>query len=406
MLNKEEETSLAFEKETLTNLNAGETIELNVRITKNKKYGFAQTTNLSKWRECVDAAVKLMKVNEPLTVNPELSGSKLIREFDAGARLISIQNEELINKAFEIMRGAKDVDKELLVSEIDMAVCNFKVRFANSIGCDGYYESGIINAHASCVLKGAIGYDISASKKDDIDFYELGKSAGKLCIKSQNPKKIESQKTDVTIDYLGMVELLDLLSKSLFASNVLENKSVFKNKVGKEVLSPKISIIDDATLLHGIESQPFDAEGTCSKRNELIINGMLKGFLHDKYTAKQMGVESTGNCASMAIRPSIKYTNLIVKEGNASEDELFDDCIYAYNLMGSHMANPVSGDFALNLLNAFEIKNGKWAPIRDAMLTGNLFELFKNVKAVGKKAKMRSGIATPLIKFSNVQVVA
>ncbi len=405
-ITKEEETEVIFENESLKNLNAGENYGLSVRVAKNKRFGYAQTTDLSKWRECVDSAVKLMKVNEPLLVKPRLSRTRLARGFNAGFELKEVSDDELINNALLIIKGAKEVSEKILVSSAGISINSIETRFINSVGSDASYTKRLINSEVQCVSGRSSGFDCRTSRRLNIDFKSLGDSAAKLCIKSINPNKVSSQKADLTIDYLGLIQLLDLLSNSLLASNVLENKSVFKGRVGECILSSKVSITDDATLALGIASQPFDAEGTNSKRAELITNGVLNGFLHDNYTAKRMRTNSTGNCAGLATRPSVSYNNLIIKEGRASDEELLNDCFYTHSLMGAHMANQVSGDFALNLLNAFRIENDEWIPIRDAMVSGNLFNLWNNVKAVGKELRMDSSIITPKVKFGNVQIVA
>lgn len=406
VINRESETEVSFENELFKNVSSGSTTILKVRITKNKKYGFAQTTNLVKWRECVDSAYKLMKVNEPLLNNPGLSSTDYSKGFKGSHELKLLSSEELIKNILLMIKGVKEVNRGLRAASASISVNTSNTSFMNSNGSNALYENCIISSGIQCIKGQASGYDYNASRSADINFVKMGIEAAKMCIKSLNPKKVKPQKADLTIDYWGIIELIDLLSKSFDASKVLEGKSMFKDKIGLEIINPKISITDDATLKKGIGAQPIDAEGTDSKSNELIINGVLKGFLHDNYTAKRMKTESTGNCATMALRPGINYNNLIIKNGTASNDEFVSDGFYTYNLMGSHMANPVSGDFALNLLNAFKISDGEWIPIRDAMISGNLFKLWKNVEAVGREARMDSSIIAPLIRFKNVQIVA
>ena len=154
----------------------------------------------------------------------------------------------------------------------------------------------------------------------------------------------------------------------------------------------------------GVNSQPFDDEGIPSEKITLIDKGTAKNFIYNVEVASLEGVKDNGKCSrpSYAAMPGIGFSNIVVDTGDLSEDE---GDISVVSFHGSHTANTTTGDFGIEVNSAFLTKNGKREPIRDFMITGNIFKLFKNIYGIGKRQRKLGTFFAPRIAFSDVQVV-
>ncbi len=152
--------------------------------------------------------------------------------------------------------------------------------------------------------------------------------------------------------------------------------SVYQNKVGQQVASPLITVIDDGTLPGKRGSFAFDDEGTPSQKNVLIENGVLKGYLVDRLSAMKFDIPSTGNGRRETFRskPIVRMTNTYIAPGKDDPAQILRDTprgIYV-KAMGGGQVNTVTGDFVFAVTEGYLIENGKLgAPIRGATLVGN-----------------------------------
>jgi PmbA protein len=161
----------------------------------------------------------------------------------------------------------------------------------------------------------------------------------------------------------------------------------------------------------GIRTGMFDAEGVPHQKTPVIEKGVLKNFLFDSYTANKQGKESTGNAsrAGYLSTPNIEATNFRIKPGAKSPEELLnevDDGLMVSYLQGAHSSNPVSGEFSVVATPAWKIHKGKIEHAsRGVMLAGNIFELLKNVSAVGNNERKMGQLVAPWLLVDNVRVI-
>jgi PmbA protein len=192
---------------------------------------------------------------------------------------------------------------------------------------------------------------------------------------------------------------------------VERNQSPFKDKVGSQVASDAITIIDDGLLAGGMRTGKFDAEGFPHQKTPIIKDGILQGFLYDSYTAKKQGKESTGNAsrAGYLSTPSIEPTNFHLLPGTKSAEQLLcevDDGLLVSYLQGAHSSNPVSGEFSVVATPAWKIRKGKIEhATQGVMLAGNIFELLKNVAALGCNERKMGQLVAPWLLVENVRVI-
>jgi len=176
-----------------------------------------------------------------------------------------------------------------------------------------------------------------------------------------------------------------------------KGSSVFANKLGKLVISPLCTIVDDGTLPNRRGSLNVDDEGVPTQCTTLIENGILRNYMQDKRNARLMGVESTGNGRreSYAHTPMPRMTNTYMLPGESTPEDIIASVtkgIYAVNFGGGQV-DITSGKFVFSASEAYLIENGKiTAPIKGATLTGNGIDVLKRISMVGNDLKLDSGI--------------
>ncbi len=154
----------------------------------------------------------------------------------------------------------------------------------------------------------------------------------------------------------------------------------------------KITVVDDATIDGKFGSASYDDEGVPHRRNTLVENGVLKGFIYDLKTAGQAGVESTGNGSrGLFYPPDPSFTNIVLQPGQTPLKEIIasiDEGILVESLLGLGQGNIISGAFSNPLALAFKIEKGEIVGrVKDLSIAGNIYDLLKDVAAVSQEAQ-------------------
>jgi TldD protein len=180
---------------------------------------------------------------------------------------------------------------------------------------------------------------------------------------------------------------------SLEAVAIAAGSSAFAGKIGEKVASEKVTLIDDGTLTGQYGSGAIDDEGHVRQRNVLIENGILKGYLCDRYHGKLIGMESTGSGRrqNYTYAPAARMTNTLLAEGTDEEEEMIrsvDNGLYVQSIGGGYGGS----QFSLAVQEGFWIKNGKIdRQVKNLMLTGNGIDVIKRIDRVGRHLQLESG---------------
>ena len=182
----------------------------------------------------------------------------------------------------------------------------------------------------------------------------------------------------------------------LEADAVLKQASVYAGKVGQQVASPLVTLVDDGTVLGEWGYLAVDDEGRPGTRNVLIENGILTDYMWDLLRARKQGRTSSGNGRRQSYQhlPMVRMTNTYLLEGDADADEIVAQTprgVYVAQLGGGQV-NTATGDFVFGMTAAFMIENGQiTAPLRDCNLIGNGPEVLARVDAVAGDFSMTPG---------------
>ena len=175
--------------------------------------------------------------------------------------------------------------------------------------------------------------------------------------------------------------------------------SAFSEMLGKRVASEGVTVVDDGTLAHRRGSINVDDEGTPSKKNVLIDDGILVGYMTDRLNARLMGTEPTGNGRreSYADLPMPRMTNTFMLAGEEDPADVLssvDNGIYAVSFGGGQV-DITSGKFVFSVSEAYKIENGRvGAPVKGATLIGNGPDVLKRVSRIGNDLELDQGVGT------------
>ncbi len=164
--------------------------------------------------------------------------------------------------------------------------------------------------------------------------------------------------------------------------------SVYTGKVGRQVGSPLVTVLDDATLPNRRGSFKFDDEGVEAQRTVLVEKGVLKGFMYDRLTAMKDGASPTGNGRreSYMARPIPRMTNTMILPGESEPSSILCSCDSGLLVkkMGGGQVNTVNGDFVFEVSEGYIIEKGKVSePVRGATLVGNGPQALSSITMVG-----------------------
>ncbi|MEM4359456.1 MAG: TldD/PmbA family protein [Candidatus Bilamarchaeaceae archaeon] len=291
-------------------------------------------------------------------------------------------------------------------AQITMETNCSSIAIENTAGFSGQYETTRIQINIEVMDGNGFGFFSNAFPKlpKEEDFYKFGEEAAEMARESKNPKRVQNGKYIVAFEPDAFGNLIDVLLPSFHGELKKRKISYLHDKLGRQVFSDSLTITDDPLLAYGVNSQPFDDEGVPSVAIPLVEKGVVKNCIYNLEVASLEGVVDKGRCmrASCQSVPDIGFSNIVVTPGEMGDDE---GELSVLSFHGTHTANTTTGDFGVEVNLAFLQKEGKREPVRDFMITGNIFNLFKNIYGIGKKQKRVSGFLGPRIAFSDVQVV-
>ncbi|MCF0135098.1 MAG: TldD/PmbA family protein [Lachnospiraceae bacterium] len=219
----------------------------------------------------------------------------------------------------------------------------------------------------------------------------------------------------------GGVIFHEACGHSLEASSVAYGRSQFAGKLGQKVACEKFTAIDDGTMPNEWGSFNFDDEGTPSRRNVLIENGVLKTYMIDKFNGRRMGMAPTGNARrqSYAYTPTSRMSNTYIAPGPDKNEDIIASIEYGLyaKQMGGGSVNPVTGEFNFAVNEGYIIRNGKICePVRGASLVGTGADTIAKIDMIGSDMEMAQGmcgsssgsiptnVGQPLIRVSSITV--
>ena len=384
---------------------------IGVRIIKDNKIGFAFTSNLDKIEETGLQAIensKLTKIDENYAFAEVEKVKDVKKVYDSKFDDLSVdESVELLKDTIAI---ANDSSCEVTGSGFSAGGGKSLIINSNGISIENEGTGFGLGLSVTIQKDGEIAtaYNSQSSRFFDIDAEKLADDVCNLAKSSLNTKSVETNDYDVVLDYYASIGLLNTFLNAFDGENVLRGRSILKEKLGQEITSPSLSIIDNPLLEKGMYTSKCDGEGSVSQKTDLVKDGILNSFIYDIYTANKAGAKTTSNGlrGTYITTPTISPTNLEFKFDEMKDLSEIKEGVLTTSVLGAHTANPISGDFSVEASNAFKIENGEVAyPIKKAMISGNIFEIMKSVEGLKSEIKQYGSFIIPKLLVHSLRVV-
>lgn len=316
----------------------------------------------------------------------------------------SAKKIEVVRKANQSALEYDDVIQKVITNYMDekqeVVISNTEGKYIRDTRIRTRLMIQAIAMHEDAMETGFYGPGASKGFEfyDEIDPAEAGKEAARIAKTMLFADECPSGNMPVIIDNkFGGVIFHEACGHSLEASSVAKGQSVFCGKLGQKIAGEKVSAVDDGSIPNGWGSSNVDDEGNFTKRNLLIENGILKGYMVDSLNGRRMDMPSTSNSR----RQSYKYettsrmTNTFILAGEDDLDEMIKEIPYGLycKSMSGGSVDPSTGDFNFAVQEGYLIQDGKIVkPVKGASLIGNGADTLLKIDRVAKNLDRAQGM--------------
>ena len=398
--------SADLKKRNLSLATSSENCGLAIRTIDKGKIGASSTNNPKEWRECLDAAV----ASGRLATSQEWNGLPPPHEIPAADLSFDpamiIEPEHARALLARMLEGAMQHPAEVTAGSASLS--REQVTFANTHGIRYATHHTGISVSLEAISGQSTGSEFDhACCGEKVDPFTVGERATFFASRSLNGEDIPTGEYDVILSPIAYADLLsNVFVPALSGRNVHQGRSKLADHLGEAITVPGLSMYDDPHRANGNGSAWWDAEGTPTHRVDYMKDGILEAFAYDLKTAYRFGKTTTGNAVRGGYGglPAIGHHNVVVdgkREGIGGER-----AVYVHNVVGAHTANPMSGDFSVEISNPFWMEDGEFSePIRGAMLSGNVFLMHEQIVGLSKESRAIGSYILPSVKFSNQRII-
>ena len=276
--------------------------------------------------------------------------------------------------------------------------------YANTLGFNGSVRS---TRHSiSCAV---IGSSESGMQRDfwystardaaDLDACErVGQIAAARTVRRLDARQIKTRQAPIIYEAPVASSLLSHFVGAIRGTNLYRKASFLLDHVGRPVFADWVRIFEQPHLPKAPGSAPFDNEGVATAARDIVSGGVLQGYVLDSYSARKLGLETTGNAGGVH--------NLTIDSGNRNLDELLKDMgtgLLVTELIGFGV-NTVTGDYSRGAAG-FWVENGViQQPVEEITIAGNLKDIFQRISAVGNDVDQRGNIRTGSMLVENMTI--
>ena len=390
----EAELSLSIGQNVSVRLNEVENIEYNrdkgmsVTVYFGQKKGHASTSDLSQQalKDTVAAACNIAKY----TAADEFCGLA-----DASLMANNIMDlalhhpwdisvDEAIAIAKECEAAALSVDARITNSEgASVSTGEGYFAYSNSHGFTGGYPSSRHGVSCSVIAESEDSmqrdywYSTARASVDLQTATEIGRIAGTRTVRRLNSRKISTCQVPVLFEAPLASGLISSLISAISGGNLYRKSSFLLDSLGKQVASPLLNIDEEPHLKKGLASSPFDSEGVSTRSRQLVKNGVLQGYVLGSYSARKLGLQTTGNAGG--------NHNLIVQSGPNDFTGMLKTMgtgLLVTELLGTGI-NMVTGDYSRGAAG-FWVENGVIIhPVEEITIASNMADMLKMIVAIG-----------------------
>ena len=382
-------------------LATGRSRGVGIRVVRGETTGFAHTADLSERglaAAAEAAAAASTQAGEPVRVaalpdapvGPDGPAAAVLPETvtkDAKVALLQRADaaaRERSGSIRQVSAAYADGRRRILVANSDGVFAeDDQVRTRFMVSCVAEGDTGL---HTGTEAPGrTVGFELF----DEFEPEDIARVAADRALTLLSARPAPSGRLPVVLKRgAGGVLFHEACGHGLEADLVRRDASVFRNKVGEQVASPLVTLVDDGGFAHEWGTFTFDDEGTPAARNVLIEDGVLTDYMWDLVRSRAAGRPSSGNGRRETYRhlPMVRMTNTYLLAGETEPDAIIADTEYGLYCvaLGGGQVNTATGDFVFGVTEAYLIENGVITePVRAAQLIGNGSDALRQVDAVG-----------------------
>ena len=402
LLGRSSSTSVRVYDGAVESLTSADTSGAGIRIIRDGRLGFAHCGSLDPvvLAETLTEARDNAAFGEPDEYNGlAVPDGVPVVERDAWAeQVLSFPPERKVELALELERRVKAADPRITGAR------------TTAYG-DAWGESVIVTSAgiersdrgASCSIatqplatdagetQTGFGHDAGRDPLE-LDLERVAAEAAERATRLLGATKPASGRMTILLEPRLALTLLGIVSGMVCADAVQRGRSPFADRLGEAIASPLLNLVDDPTRVESLGSEEFDGEGLACRRNELIVDGVLTGFLHDSYTARRAGAASTASAVrGTRSLPGVGAQLLVMDPGERTFDELvasIDHGLIVNSFAGMHSGvNAVSGDFSVGA-DGLEVRGGEIVgPVRELTVASTLQRMLLDIREVGGDAE-------------------
>jgi TldD protein len=392
-------TSIVCEDGKIEKINSGIDVGIGLRVIYQNKTAYAytnQATNegLFEVADAISCACKGKVFERDISLlkkNPEISHNikRLPKEVSIDEKVA------LIRRASDVARSWDKRIKQVKVVYVDsvrrISVANTVDDLVEDHRTGIMFMVQVVAAHNDIIqtgyepIGGFIGFELFEEHPPE----KVAEIASTRAIKMLQARRAPGGIMPVVLSSeAGGTMIHEAIGHGLEADLAQVGLSVYTGRIGKEVASPLITVVDDATLANKRGSYAFDDEGVRAQRTILVEQGVLKGYLYDRLTAMKDHTLSTGNGRreSYQSRPIPRMSNTFILPGQMRPEEIVRSIPQGLFVkkMGGGEVNTINGDFVFEVREGYLIEDGEIGEaVRGATLTGNGPRLLKDIDMVG-----------------------
>jgi len=393
-----------------------------IRGIKNKRIGIyiVDSDDEGEIKRGIEIAAKNAENNEKDDRWESLPGEQKYAdvEIDLDYGIKSLSPDFFVNLSNEAMREINERDKHAMVAGGSAGSQWSENRIMNSHGVDIMQEFGgtffylfVVGRKGDVVTPGMVEFEVRRDTNITKDFV-VNSILEKLKY-AYTVKGADSMEGNIILEPLALAELIFFaLLPAVNGERKVKNTTPLGDRLGEKIFSDKITIYDDPW--HPLSINPIiaDDEGVAARRNMLFDHGVFKGFLWNTYWGNVSGEGSTGNGVRSLSTGGVGIGahNLVVEKGKRTKSDIISELKNGFLIsafQGAHSSNPDTGDFSVVANPAFKIENGEIVGSTVFMMSGNIYELLRNVEEISdteRKIVMMGNGVYPDILFRDVKI--
>ncbi len=317
----------------------------------------------------------------------------------------SASTDDKVKIALELERMARGADPRVRqVDSADYGDASVEAALASTTGICAVSRRTAAYASVSAIVgegeesQTGSGFSVGRSASA-IDIERAGEEAVRRAVRLLGAGKARSGRFTVVFDPRVVSTLLSVVSAALSGEAVVKGRSFFAGRVGEEVASRDVTLVDDPTDPRAYGASSFDGEGLACRRNVLVDGGVLRGFVYDSVSARRAGTVSTGSAVrgGFAGTPGAGCRAIALSPGELDQAAILaavGDGVYVQSVTGVHSGvNVVSGDFSVGA-QGLMIRTGVLAePVREVTVASTLQRMLRSVVHIGGDVEWLPGAA-------------